>query len=534
MSLALTQELELIAAANKTQVVLLPGWGHDSTIWGEFGNYLDEHFLVHRIDYPGIGGMPGICPPNVDRLIELMLPGLPPKAAFIGWSMGGLVASRYAARFPERVSHLVLLASNPRFIEDVSHSEAMSVSDFESFEARYQADGAAALKYFQTLQLAGDSEARALKRALPEPVIPPNSQSLVNGLEMLKHTDVRNDLAGSDIPLLAMYGERDQLVPVKVAEKLKAIRGDCSTHVFKGHAHMPFRNEPRMAASRITDFILEHSQARVAENPEKNEIARSFSEAAEHYDVAASLQRKLGDELLNLLAEHRWRRALDVGCGTGYICQHLSQSSPEASVIGLDLASGMLLEARRRGSAMADWLCADAEQLPLADESVDLVLSNLAIQWCPDPNRLAREWFRVLQPGGVVAVSTLGPGTLWELRAAWRCVDAKTHVNHFTPLSAIDDAFAQAGFQLTQVKTEEDIRDYQQVSDLARELKTLGAHNVNKGRHSGLVSPCGWRRMVDFYERLRDERGLLPATWHTHILLLKKPLDAINRPGDAQ
>ena len=85
------------------------------------------------------------------------------------------------------------------------------------------------------------------------------------------------------------------------------------------------------------------------------------------------------------------------------------------------------------GGASCDWLVADAEALPLVNDSVDLVFSSLALQWCYRPDHLFAELARVLKPGGICVFTSLGPDTLRELRAAWAAVDAHQHVNAFLP-----------------------------------------------------------------------------------------------------
>jgi malonyl-CoA O-methyltransferase len=91
----------------------------------------------------------------------------------------------------------------------------------------------------------------------------------------------------------------------------------------------------------------------------------------------------------------------------------------------------MVHEARAMHGGKLRGLCADAEQLPLADASVDVIFSNLALQWCEDLPGAMCEIARVLVRGGCAAICTLGADTLWELRAAWRTVDQSVHVNRY-------------------------------------------------------------------------------------------------------
>ncbi len=256
---------------------------------------------------------------------------------------------------------------------------------------------------------------------------------------------------------------------------------------------------------------------------DKAQIAHSFSRAAGSYDTMAALQRRIGHELLRRMPAQGVGCSLDLGCGTGYFSQALISRSGQQRVIGLDLAQGMLRYASdQRDHAGIDWLCADAERLPLADNSVDQIFSSLAIQWCEDPQRLFNELLRVLKPGGLLAVATLGPHTLAELRNAWSAVDNYPHVNHFTPLPELAAALTSR-FTRVDLQESEIVLRYERVKQLTDELKGIGAHNLNTGRLTGL---SGRRRIQAFlaaYEAFRDDDGLLPATYQVFYALAQKP-----------
>ena len=162
----------------------------------------------------------------------------------------------------------------------------------------------------------------------------------------------------------------------------------------------------------------------------------------------------------------------------------------------------------------------DAEALPLASNSVDLIFSSLALQWCHRTKLLFAELVRVLRPGGRCVFTTLGPDTLKELRASWAAVDEHQHVNSFLPANALlQDASGQGGLQLR----EETYRmEYSKVGELLHELKTLGAHNVNRDRPSGLTGRRALQGMMRAYEDWREE-GVLPATYQVYFVTLEKP-----------
>ena len=256
---------------------------------------------------------------------------------------------------------------------------------------------------------------------------------------------------------------------------------------------------------------------------DKRRVAQAFSRAAESYDSVAQLQRDIADRLLEWLPPQVAGKLLDLGCGTGYAAPLLRERYPQAPLLHLDLAHGMLTFAReQRPVPDAHYLCGDAEQLPLADASVELIWSSLAVQWCEQPERLLAELARVLKPGGRCLLATLGPDTLHELKCAWAAVDNDVHVNSFTPLAQLLEHNSR--LQLARCETEYKVLRYHRLQELMHELKALGAHNVNSRREQGLSSRQRLIRLLKAYEQQRQADGTLPATYEVYYLeLLKEP-----------
>jgi malonyl-CoA O-methyltransferase len=254
----------------------------------------------------------------------------------------------------------------------------------------------------------------------------------------------------------------------------------------------------------------------------KHCIADSFSRAAQTYDAAAELQRQIGHQLLESLPDTRPDRVLDLGSGTGYFTPLLRQRFASSQLVSLDLAQGMLAYARQhRPDSHAAWVCGDAEALPLASDSLDLIFSSLAIQWCERPDRLFAEIARVLRPGGRFVVATLGPDTLHELRDAWAQVDGDMHVNRFLAREPLL-ASVPVELQLRAFSTENRVLRYTQLRQLTSELKGIGAHNMNQGQPTGLTGKARVQGFRAAYEQHRDAQGLLPATYQVYYLHLQK------------
>jgi malonyl-CoA O-methyltransferase len=253
----------------------------------------------------------------------------------------------------------------------------------------------------------------------------------------------------------------------------------------------------------------------------KQQISGSFSRAASHYDSVAGLQRKVGSYLLELQPTHWQGRLLDLGSGTGFFSLPLAQL-PNTRVLALDLAPGMLNFARAsRPHPNIDYLCADAEQLPLADSSIDGLFSSLAVQWCQNPQRLFAELARVMRPGACALIATLGPDTLYELRDAWAAVDDYQHVNRFESQQNIDAALV-SGFEIVRFEQQRIVLQFDQLKQLTDELKGLGAHNLNPGRQQSLSGRQRIKAFRSAYEQLRNEQGKIPATYQVFYYRLQR------------
>jgi len=251
-------------------------------------------------------------------------------------------------------------------------------------------------------------------------------------------------------------------------------------------------------------------------NIDKRQACNAFSRAAERYDEVAVLQREIGQRLVErlelMLIEPKV--ILDIGSGTGVATAELAKRYKKAQILALDFAFPMLLKTRKRGS----WLrrprcvCADLEQLPFADSSVDLIYSNAALQWSNDLEHTFSEFLRVLRPGGLVAFTTFGPDTLKELRQAWSEADGGSHVSQFLDMHDVGDALVRSSFAEPVIDVDRMVLTYDRVDGLMQDLKVLGAHNVNRDRSRGLTGKSKMLAMRESYEQFRRD-GKLPASY---------------------
>lgn len=260
---------------------------------------------------------------------------------------------------------------------------------------------------------------------------------------------------------------------------------------------------------------------------DKKAVRAAFTRAARHYDAAAVLQREVADRLLARLDYMRIvpQRILDLGCGTGYATGQLTQHYRQARITGLDLAHAMTQAAQRRSQPRwplglgrylnrNSFVTADAEALPFADGSFDLIFSSLALQWC-DPDAVFRECRRLLRPGGLFLFTTFGPDTLKELRSAWRAVDPGLHVHEFIDMHDLGDALVRARFADPVMDVEPLTLTYADVPAVLRDLKAIGAHNATAARRATLTGKGQFARFVQAYDVFRNSDGRLPASYET-------------------
>jgi malonyl-CoA O-methyltransferase len=262
-------------------------------------------------------------------------------------------------------------------------------------------------------------------------------------------------------------------------------------------------------------------------------VRRSFDRAAATFDASAVLHAEVRGHLLTRLdlTDLAPRVIVDAGAGTGHASRALARRYPESRVIALDSSLGMLRAARRQRSWRRPFarVCAAAELLPLGDGSVDLILSNLMLQWC-EPDLVLGEFRRVLAPRGLLSFTSLGPDTLRELRAAWQEVDSHSHVHTFIDMHDLGDALVRVGFAAPVLDVERFTLAYADVRRLGADLKAAGSRNATVGRVRGLTVPRKLAALESAYETYRHE-GRLPATYEVVFGQAWAPVAAARRRG---
>ncbi|MBC7452652.1 MAG: methyltransferase domain-containing protein [Massilia sp.] len=259
-------------------------------------------------------------------------------------------------------------------------------------------------------------------------------------------------------------------------------------------------------------------------------------------EIAARMHERLA------LVKIAPKRVLDAGCGAGSDLAMLQKDYPAAQIIGLDASAAMLEAAKAPASAMkslngmlsrllpgkagVDLLCGDFGKLPFGPNSVDLVWSNLALHWHPQPDRVFAEWRRVLRVEGLLMFSNFGPDTLRELRAAFAELDESPHALPFVDMHDFGDQLVEAGFSTPVMDMEVITVTYDTVQALLADVRALGGNPLDT-RRRGLVGRAAWQRVLAALERQRRGDGKLGLTFEVIYGHAFRPAPRVTAAGEA-
>jgi malonyl-CoA O-methyltransferase len=251
---------------------------------------------------------------------------------------------------------------------------------------------------------------------------------------------------------------------------------------------------------------------------DRRRLRHSFGRAAPGYAEVAVLQREVESRLLeqlDALGEKQPLRILDVGSGPGRASGVMKGRWPKAQVVALDIALPMLRQVPRntRFWRPVRQVCGEASQLPFSDGSIDVIFSNLCLQWVPDLPVALAEFRRVLREDGLLLFSTFGPDTLVELREAYlQAGERYPPLSPFAAIQQVGDAMIAAGFRNPVLERDLFKLQYPQVMGLLRELRAIGAGDARVQRPRGLGGKSRQKKMIEAYEALREGERL-PSTW---------------------
>ncbi len=239
-------------------VVMLHGWSMHSDVWQPLAEILAQQFTLHLIDLPGHGQSEWQADAlQIDKVLNQLADNVPQTAYWLGWSLGGQLSLAFASRYPQRVTKLVLMAANPKFVTADNWSEAMDAAVFAVFAGQLNHDQRETLKRFVLLQARGAKGSRETIQLLAEKTADnvAHPEALQAGLALLETLDLRSELAQLQIPVKCLLGDRDQLVPITLVESLSELNKTISIDRIAGAGHAPFISQPQLCADKINEFF---------------------------------------------------------------------------------------------------------------------------------------------------------------------------------------------------------------------------------------------------------------------------------------
>ncbi|OOF11838.1 pimeloyl-[acyl-carrier protein] methyl ester esterase [Salinivibrio proteolyticus] len=238
-------------------LVLIHGWGMNSAVWSLILPYLTANYRVHCVDLPGFGLSPAQPGLDLEQLAQVLLKESPAQATWLGWSLGGLVATQAALLAPHRLTGLVTVASSPKFVAEPGW-RGIKPAVLNAFASQLEQDFSLTVERFMALQAMGSPTAKKDIKALKQAVFSrpaPDPQALADGLQILASADLRQACQSIRLPWLRLYGRLDGLVPVAVAGQMDAWVPHSPSEVFAHSAHAPFVTEPDGVVDRLTAFL---------------------------------------------------------------------------------------------------------------------------------------------------------------------------------------------------------------------------------------------------------------------------------------
>jgi malonyl-CoA O-methyltransferase len=259
-------------------------------------------------------------------------------------------------------------------------------------------------------------------------------------------------------------------------------------------------------------------------------------------EIAQRMHERL--QLIKILP----KQVLDAGCGPGADLALLQKTWPAAQILGIDAAPAMARAAKAPAPATrslnqmlsrllpakagVDLVCGDFGSLPFGANSLDLLWSNLALHWHPQPDRVFAEWRRVLRVDGLLMFSNFGPDTFTELRSAFAALDDTPHTLPFVDMHDFGDQLVEAGFSTPVMDMERITVTYDSVAALLADVRALGGNPLDT-RRRGLVGRAAWQRMLDAFEAQRRPDGKLGLTFEVIYGHAFRPAPKTTAAGEA-
>jgi pimeloyl-[acyl-carrier protein] methyl ester esterase len=239
-------------------LVLIHGWAMHSGIWRSFAKQLAKHYQVICVDLPGHGHSQKLSEFTLENISQPLLKILPDSpCTLIGWSLGGAVSLDLASRFPDKIKKVVIIGSNPYFVKTENWA-GIKETVLEKFADDLMIDCHGTLLRFLSLQVRGLDDYKTVFKELKTALHAcqsPEAEILQGGLQILKHQDLRPQLAQLHCPAQVILGSHDTLVPVAVGEQMLVLNPQLKVHIIEKAAHVPFLSHPAQLITLLRKFL---------------------------------------------------------------------------------------------------------------------------------------------------------------------------------------------------------------------------------------------------------------------------------------
>jgi len=253
--------LSVESSGNGGPLVLLHGWAMHSGIWGPAREQLARKHRVHAVDLPGHGHSAPVTPCTLDSIVAAVDAALAGEAgpfAVLGWSLGGLIAMRWALTRPERVDRLALVCTSPRFVAGPDWTHAMAGEAIARFGDELHVAWKLTVQRFLALQVHNSEHGRATLTAMREALWArgqPSRSALAATLGVLVTADLRAAAPGIVQPTLVVAGSRDTLTPPEAGRWLADAIPGAQFQEIAGSAHAPFLSHRDEFLAALEHFL---------------------------------------------------------------------------------------------------------------------------------------------------------------------------------------------------------------------------------------------------------------------------------------
>jgi pimeloyl-[acyl-carrier protein] methyl ester esterase len=240
-------------------LLMIHGWGVNSEIWFSLVDELKLFASVYVVDLPGMGGSSSISPYTLDNIAKEIKANAPiKKFNILGWSLGGQVAMSLGIRMPEFVEKLILISTTPCFVEKKDWPYGVNKQFFLNFEMEAKQNLKNTLMKFFLIQTRDIEDSKNVMSFLKNTFIEirdENKSGMQSALNVLKETDLRNEVKKIDKPTLIITGDKDRLTSLKASiwlyEKIKG----ATLKEIKGANHMPFISHTETMTKLVKKFL---------------------------------------------------------------------------------------------------------------------------------------------------------------------------------------------------------------------------------------------------------------------------------------